>query len=106
MHVQFANGAIGSFEATRFAPGRKNYNYFEIYGSKGSLQVPDPNGFGGPVRVRTSNDGQWQDVPLTHGYAENVRGIGVADMAKAIMNACICTRPWKRQEYVCVTPVA
>lgn len=37
MLVEFENGALGSFEATRFAPGRKNYNYFEIYGSKGSL---------------------------------------------------------------------
>jgi predicted dehydrogenase len=37
MHVQFANGAIGSFEATRFAAGRKNRNRFEIYGSEGSL---------------------------------------------------------------------
>lgn len=37
MHVQFANGAIGSFEATRFASGRKNRNRFEIYGSEGSL---------------------------------------------------------------------
>jgi predicted dehydrogenase len=37
MTVQFANGALGSFEATRFAPGRKNYNSFEIYGSKGSI---------------------------------------------------------------------
>lgn len=37
MVVEFANGALGTFEATRFAPGRKNYNYFEIYGSKGSL---------------------------------------------------------------------
>ncbi|MBL7187556.1 MAG: Gfo/Idh/MocA family oxidoreductase [Phycisphaerae bacterium] len=36
MVVQFENGALGSFEASRFAPGRKNYNYFEIYGSKGS----------------------------------------------------------------------
>jgi len=35
--VQFANGALGSFEATRFANGRKNYNTFEIYGDKGSL---------------------------------------------------------------------
>jgi len=35
--VQFENGALGSFEASRFAPGRKNYNYFEIYGSKGSI---------------------------------------------------------------------
>ena len=37
MLVEFENGALGSFEATRFAPGRKNYNYFEIYGSQGSL---------------------------------------------------------------------
>ena len=32
-----SNGALGSFEASRFAPGRKNYNYFEIYGSEGSI---------------------------------------------------------------------
>lgn len=37
MHVEFANGAIGSFEATRFASGRKNHHTFEIYGSEGSL---------------------------------------------------------------------
>ncbi len=35
--AEFENGVLGAFEATRFAPGRKNYNYFEIYGSKGSL---------------------------------------------------------------------
>jgi predicted dehydrogenase len=35
--VRFANGAVGTIEATRFAPGRKNYNRFEINGSKGSL---------------------------------------------------------------------
>lgn len=37
MIAEFENGAIGSFEATRFAPGRKNFNYFEIYGSEGSI---------------------------------------------------------------------
>jgi predicted dehydrogenase len=37
MVAEFENGALGSFEATRFATGRKNYNYFEIYGSKGAL---------------------------------------------------------------------
>lgn len=37
MMVQFENGAIGSFEATRFATGRKNNLTFEIYGSKGSI---------------------------------------------------------------------
>ncbi len=35
--ARFKGGAIGTFEATRVAPGRKNYNRIEINGSKGSL---------------------------------------------------------------------
>jgi len=35
--LRFENGAIGSVEGSRFAPGRKNYNRFEINGSKGSI---------------------------------------------------------------------
>lgn len=35
--AKFSNGAFGTFEATRLAPGRKNYNRFELNGSKGSL---------------------------------------------------------------------
>ena len=35
--AKFASGALGSFEATRMAPGRKNYNRVEINGSRGSL---------------------------------------------------------------------
>jgi predicted dehydrogenase len=38
MLVEFASGAVGSFEATRFATGRKNGLTFEIYGSEGSLK--------------------------------------------------------------------
>jgi predicted dehydrogenase len=37
MLAEFENGALGAFESSRFASGRKNFNYFEIYGSKGSL---------------------------------------------------------------------
>lgn len=38
MVVRFAQGALGSFKASRFAAGRKNYNMFEIYGEKGALR--------------------------------------------------------------------
>ena len=38
MCVRFHNGAIGTLEATRFAAGRKNFNSFEINGSKGSIE--------------------------------------------------------------------
>jgi predicted dehydrogenase len=37
MLADFENGALGAFEASRFANGRKNFNCFEIYGSRGSL---------------------------------------------------------------------
>jgi predicted dehydrogenase len=35
--ARFANDAVGTFEATRFASGRRNHNRIEINGSKGSL---------------------------------------------------------------------
>jgi predicted dehydrogenase len=35
--ARFDNGALGSFEASRFAAGRKNFNSFEIYGSEGAM---------------------------------------------------------------------
>jgi predicted dehydrogenase len=35
--VKFRDGEIGAIEATRYATGRKNFNRFEINGSKGSL---------------------------------------------------------------------
>jgi len=36
--ARFANGSIGTFEATRFATGCRNRNYFEIHGSKGAIR--------------------------------------------------------------------
>ena len=45
--------------------------------------MPDPNSFGGPVRIGGKGK-DWLEVPLTHGYTDNSRSIGVADMALAI----------------------
>lgn len=36
--AEFENGAVGSFEASRFADGHKNDHTIEIHGSEGSLQ--------------------------------------------------------------------
>jgi predicted dehydrogenase len=38
MLARFANGSVGSFEATRFAIGCRNRNYFEIHGAKGAIR--------------------------------------------------------------------
>jgi hypothetical protein len=48
------------------------------------LQIPDPNFFGGNVRLMRGG-GKWADVAHTHSYADaNYRGIGLADMAAAM----------------------
>ncbi|MGC1480510.1 MAG: Gfo/Idh/MocA family oxidoreductase [Chthoniobacterales bacterium] len=57
----------------------------EIYGTEGSLSVPDPNTFEGPVSLLSEPNADWQEMPLTYGYSENSRSIGVADLAAAIV---------------------
>jgi predicted dehydrogenase len=78
--LDFANGAIGTI-VTSFDVWAADVPRIEIYGTRGTLSVPDPNGFGGPVRVRQAGSSDWSEIPLTHGYAKNTRSIGVADMA-------------------------
>ncbi len=56
----------------------------EIYGSEGSLSVPDPNTFAGEVEVLSAGSRDWSVAPVVGGYAESGRGYGVADMARAI----------------------
>ena len=82
--MNFANGAIGTI-TTSFDVWANQLPCIEIYGTEGSMNVPDPNGFGGTVKVRRMGE-DWRDVPLTHGFAENSRGIGVADIAYAIQS--------------------
>lgn len=46
--------------------------------------MPDPNGFGGPVKLLRPEDGSWKEIPLLFDYQENSRGLGLADMAKSL----------------------
>ena len=41
----FSNGSMGTFESTRYARGRKNYNMFELNGDRGSVffDLEDPH---------------------------------------------------------------
>lgn len=81
--LEFAGGAVGTI-ITSFDVWGAHLPRIEIYGSEGSLGVPDPNAFGGPVLVKRHDDDEWREVDLTHRYAENSRGLGVAEMAQAI----------------------
>lgn len=81
--VNFANGAVATV-VTTFDVWSANLPRVEIYGTEGSLSVPDPNTFGGPISVWTRESEKWTDVPVTKPFSENSRGLGVADMADAI----------------------
>jgi predicted dehydrogenase len=51
------------------------------------MQVPDPNWFGGDVRIAKPRAEDWQSMPITAPYADaNYRSLGVADMAHAILS--------------------
>ena len=81
--MDFANGAVGTIIMS-FDVWAAHMPCIEIHGTHGSMQVPDPNGFGGAVSLfRPGFDG-WKDVPHSHIYAENSRGLGVADMGYAL----------------------
>lgn len=81
--LDFVGGSIATVIAS-FDVWATSLPHIEIYGSEGSLSMPDPNTFGGPVQVKSATDEEWRDVPLTHPYTENSRGLGVRDMVEAI----------------------
>ncbi len=81
--MDFHNQATGVI-ITSFDVWGAQLPHIEVYGTHGSLSVPDPNTFGGPVKVYLPEDKEWKDVPLSHGYTTNSRGLGVADMAYAL----------------------
>ncbi|MFJ4633842.1 Gfo/Idh/MocA family protein [Streptomyces sp. NPDC088847] len=56
----------------------------EVYGTGGSLSVPDPNGFDGEVRLFRAEGKEWEPVPERGGYPGGSRGFGVADLARAL----------------------
>ena len=82
--MDFAEGAVGTILTSFDVKGGHSLPRLEIYGSEATLSVPDPNTFGGPVRIRKTGAREWQEVPLTHVYEQNSRGIGPADMAYAL----------------------
>jgi predicted dehydrogenase len=81
--MEFANGAIGTITTSNDVWGTRMPR-IEIYGAEGTLSVPDPNNFGGPVNILRAGSDEWKEIPLTHGYTGQSRSLGVADMAKAM----------------------
>ena len=81
--LDFESGPIVTL-ATSFDVKAHSMPPIEIYGTEGTLSVPDPNNFGGQVRIRRQGEENWSEIPLGFGYSDNSRGLGVADMISAI----------------------
>jgi predicted dehydrogenase len=79
----FESGAIVQLAMSFEVWGHK-HTPIELYGSAGSMLVPDPNRFDGTVMCLAPG-GEWQAMPMTHGYGDgNHRILGLVDMAVAI----------------------
>ena len=83
--LDFKSGAAGMI-LTSFDVWGHELPRLEIYGTEGTLSVPDPNTYGGPVRLIRARYETWEEIPLLPGYTENSRGLGVADMATAMLS--------------------
>jgi len=87
--LDFARGPVAtivvSFDvcAAFGISGGAQVPFVEVYGSEGTITVPDPNCFGGPVFL-TKAVGEPRMVRLTRRYAEENRSIGLADLAYAL----------------------
>ncbi len=81
--LDFASGPIANI-VTSFDVWGASLPRIEIYGSEGSLSLPDPNTFGGPVKLLKAGEKEWREVEISRPYTANSRGLGVADMAHAL----------------------
>jgi predicted dehydrogenase len=92
--LTFTSGAIATVQMS-FDVWESRLPFIELYGSKGTLSVPDPNDYDGPVAVRLNGESEWRELPpVLRGFTAGVgdaelplRGPGVADLAHALGGA-------------------
>lgn len=82
-NMRFKNGAIANMFTT-FDVSYQDYYRLEIYGSEGTIFVPDPNMFSGDIYLMRGREPEKISMPTLYNYRENSRGLGLADMAKAL----------------------
>ena len=88
--LEFDSGVLATL-STSFDTVWDQQAAFYVFGSEGTLAVPDPNTFGGPVRLLRHGQREWHELPLLYGYETNSRGLGLADMAAALAEG----RDWR-----------
>ena len=94
--LRFQSGAVVTLITTFDVYGMPGVNNLEIYGERGNMIVPDPNNFDGEIKIKIGETnsigaednwghGEWIPIDTPYDvYKENSRGLGLADMAKAL----------------------
>ena len=94
--LRFESGAIATLITTFDAYSMPGVNCIEIYCERGNMIVPDPNGFGGEIKIKVKEKnspgaeenfggGDWIAIDTPYDvYHGNERGVGLADMAAAL----------------------
>lgn len=79
--MEFASGALVQV-VTSFDVKAHRHAPLELYGTEGSLLIPDPNRFDGTVELFGED---WEPQQMRHAHGDgNYRALGLADMAVAI----------------------
>jgi predicted dehydrogenase len=81
--LEFKNGCVATMIMS-FDVWAQNLPIIEIYGSEGTLRVPDPNSFGGPIYFKGPRQKEWCELPVLYGFTDNSRGLGITEMCEAI----------------------
>jgi predicted dehydrogenase len=79
------NGTICTIHHSFDVLHTKLGNSIEIYGTRGVLIMPTPCDFSGEILYRGKDDSLWEKIPPAFPYQSDNRGIGVADMAEALL---------------------
>lgn len=77
--LEFSDGVVATL-VTSFDVWRSTVPRLEIHGSEGSLLLPDPNTFDGPVRIYAPGMDDYEEVRVD-GFSSCERGIGLACLA-------------------------
>lgn len=82
--LDFVSGAMVTMIMSFDIPGGSDLPWMEIYGTEGTLVVPDPNFFDGDVKLRRRGEEQWQWLTPVFASGHNERGLGVCEMIESI----------------------
>lgn len=83
--IKFDSGVIAQMLASFDVYTEKGAEII-IYGTEGTIEVPDPNTFGGEIKLLRAGQQKALTIPLMYKYDQNSRALGLADMAKAMEN--------------------